>query len=278
MKTKNGAKLCSAILIVVLFPCTFCSVVKAQDDYYHQDFRWSYNGSEWTLSLDIPKSTYELYKNVPVSNRLNYPTFGYSYLTTTNDAYLKMVAEKLEEVSSREGYGSYDEVGFVLAFIQSLPYTSDSVTSDYDEYARFPLETLVDNGGDCEDTSILFATLTLIMGYGTVYINPPDHYAVGVLGENLPGSYYVYNGKTYYYCETAGDGWEIGGLPSEYRNAEVTIYEINVNEQCPHSVLNPGFVPSFDVEEFLRSPFLWLIVISIVIAVVSLDSWLRKRK
>ena len=182
---------------------------------------------------------------MPVSTRVQYQASGYGFLTTTNDDYLQMVAEELEDASSQKGYGSYDEVSFVLAFIQSLPYTSDSVTSGHDEYPRFPLETLVDNGGDYEDTAILFATLTLILGYGTVYINPPEHYAVGILGEEgLPGYYFTYKDKPYYYCETTGDGWEIGDLPPEYQDVEAKIYEINTYQQyVPESWNMPTIRP-----------------------------------
>jgi hypothetical protein len=246
MKTKQ-VRLCSSIFIMVLVLSAFYSfVVKAQVDYYHKEFKWSYKGLDWTWSLDIPKALYEAYKSVPVSTRLRYQASGYGLLTTTNDAYLQMVAEKLKEASSQEGYESYDEVSFVLAFIQSLPYTSDSVTSGYDEYPRFPLETLVDNGGDCEDTSILFATLTLIMDYGTVYISPPEHYAVGILGEEgLPGYYWTLNDKLYYYCETTGDGWKIGDLPPEFQDEKATIYEIREYQQyVPESWSDSPLTPS----------------------------------
>ena len=67
---------------------------------------------------------------------------GYGLLTTTNDAYLKMVANKLHEASSEKSYDSYHEVSFVLAFVQSLPYAADSVTTKYDEYPRFPFRNL----------------------------------------------------------------------------------------------------------------------------------------
>ena len=234
------------VFIMALFPSLVLpSEVKAQDDYYHQHFEWNYKGYDWTWSLDIPKTLYEAYKNVPVSTRLEYQASGYGFLTTTNDAYLQMVAEKLQEASSQEGFESYDEVSFVLAFIQSLPYTSDSVTSGHDEYPRFPLETLVDNGGDCEDTAILFATLTIIMGYGTVYINPPEHYAVGILGEEgLPGYYFTYEDRRYYYCETTGDGWAIGDLPTEYQDVEATIYEIRTYQQYVPPSSIPLVTPS----------------------------------
>jgi hypothetical protein len=240
--------------------------VKAQNDYYHETFEWSYKDYEWTWSLDIPKSLYEAYKSVSVSTRTKYQADGYGFLTTTNDYYLAQVAEKLEEAASQKDYEPYDQVSFVLAFVQSLPYTSDSVTSGYDEYPRFPLETLVDNGGDCEDTSILFATLTLIMGYGAVYINPPEHYAVGVLGNNLQGSYYTYNDKTYYYCETTGDGWEIGEIPPEFKDEKARIYEIKEYQQyVPKSWATPSVTPSPEIPEFPAMLILSLFVLTVTV-------------
>jgi hypothetical protein len=75
-----------------------------------------------------------------------------------------------------------------------LEYTSDLVTEGYDEYPRYPIETLVDKGGDCEDTAILAASIIRGMGYGVVLLvfpktaDSPGHCAVGVAGEaGMPG-------------------------------------------------------------------------------------------
>ncbi len=221
----------SILTLTAMLGPSYNSLVAAQTGYYSREFKWSYQGFEWTFGLDIPKALYEIYQKVPASTRLLHQSSGYGFLTTTNDPYLQKVATELKEASSQKGYDSFDEVSFVLAFIQSLPYTSDSVTSKYDEYPRFPLETLVDNGGDCEDTAILFATITLIMGYGTVYLNPPDHYAVGILGDNISGFYFTYNNKTYYYCETTGEGWKIGEVPQEHKTTQAYVFPINENQQ-----------------------------------------------
>ncbi len=202
--------------------------------YYNKSYAWDYAGKHWTWNLSIPQNLYEDYKSVPVSTRTRDGPAGYGFCTTTKDSYVQILAQKLNDTTNQLGYNSYDQVSFVLAFVQSLPYTSDKVTTGYDEYPRFPIETLVDDGGDCEDTSILFATLTLIMGFGTVYINPPDHYAVGILGNNLHGTYWTYptgSNKTYYYCETTGDGFKIGQLPDEFQGKSAYIYEINENNQ-----------------------------------------------
>jgi ribosomal protein L40E len=146
------------------------------------------------------------------------------------------------------GYNDYDKASFVLAFVQHLPYMSDLATTGYDEYPRFPIETLVDNGGDCEDVAVLFASLMLIMGYGVVYINPPNHYAVGILGDNLKGTYWTYpkdSNQTYYYCETTGVNFKIGQLPQEFSGKKVHIYPIDEGTQFvpPIATMQPTVQP-----------------------------------
>ena len=93
-----------------------------------------------------------------------------------------------------------------------------------------------------------FATLTLIMGYGTVYIHPPDHYAAGILGSGLRGNYWEYpegSNKTYYYCETTGNNFKIGQLPIEFQEQGVYIYAIDENRQfAPAIVVMPTAEPT----------------------------------
>jgi len=223
--------ICYLAILTILCSFFFQQLASAQD-YFNKEFAWSYNGYQWTWSLSIPKSLYDSYKRVSVSDRTRYGVGGYDYLVSTKDSFVRQVASKLHDAASEKGYDAYETVSFMLAFVQSLPYTSDYVTEGFDEYPRFPIETLVDSGGDCEDTAILFATLVLIEGYGTVFIAPPNHVAVGVLGSSdVVGSYYTYDGGRYYYCETTGDGWGIGELPSEFDGVSAYIYSIDLNSQ-----------------------------------------------
>jgi hypothetical protein len=227
-KTLTATLLALTFLAALIYPY---AIVRSQsNEYYSEDFAWTYKGQDWTWSLDIPKTLYDAYKAVPVYQRVRNGVGGYGLLTTTEDSYMQSLADELTKVSDENNFDSYEQVSFALAFVQSLPYTSDAVTSGYDEYPRFPIETLVDDGGDCEDTSILFATLTLQMGYGVVYINPPSHCAVGVKGDDIPGGYYwnypVASSTRYYYCETTGDGWEIGELPDEYIGGTAPLFTL----------------------------------------------------
>ena len=200
------------------------------DGYYNKNYTWYYGGQNWSWNLSIPEQLYNTYKAIPTANRTQNGLEGYGYLTTTQDLYVQSLANQLDNSANQQGYDAFDKLSYTLAFVQSLPYTSDKVTTGNDEYPRFPLETLVNDGGDCEDTAILFATLTLIMGFDTVFINPPGHYAAGIHSDNLKGTHWTYpqgSNQTYYYCETTGSGFMIGELPYPYIGKSVNIYPIN---------------------------------------------------
>jgi len=191
------------------------------EDYYLRTYSWDYGYDEWTWELNIPKSAYDYYTSRPHDREDNYAQYA---LSDYDKTYLDSMVQSFKEVSNENGYSDYDTVLFIISFVQSLEYTSDDVTTGYDEYPRYPIETLVDMGGDCEDTSILTAALLNELGYDVVLIELPGHMAVGINGgEGIYGSYYEYNGNKYYYVETTGENWDIGEIPSEYEDETVII-------------------------------------------------------
>jgi hypothetical protein len=202
-----------------------------QSQDYNREFAWNYGGNHWTWNLSIPVALYDAYKAVPDSTRTRNGPSGYDMMITTKDSYIESLSEKLNETATQLGYGSYDKINFVLAFVQSITYSSDFNTTGYEEYPRFPIESLVDQTGDCDCKAIFFAALTLTMGYGTVFINPTDHLAVGVLGNDLHGTYWTYKNQTYYYAETTGTGFKIGDLPDEFKGQSAYIYPIDESNQ-----------------------------------------------
>ena len=191
---------------------------------YNRSYTWSYKGSKWTTKLTISTSIYDYYKQQPHDRQSDYAEYALSDYDRTT---LKSLIKSFDDAGTRSGYSEYDDVMNVVCFVQSLPYTSDKVTTGYDEYPRYPIETLVDNGGDCEDTAILTAALLHEMGYGVVMIKLPGHMAVGVKCANdYSGTYYDYKGARYYYLETTGENWAIGHMPDDYKNAKATIYPL----------------------------------------------------
>jgi hypothetical protein len=248
-----------------------------QSQYYNTEFAWDYGGNHWDWNLSIPVTLYDAYIAVPDSVRIQYGLADFGFFTTTQDNYMQTLADKLNETATQLGYSSCDEVNFVLAFVQSIPYKMDNASIGYQDYPRFPVETLVDDVGDCKSHSILFATLMLIMGYGTVFINPPDHLAVGVLGNNLQGTCCTCNNQTYYYCETTGVGFTIGELPQQFTGQTVNVYPIDESEQYVPNLQatsstepNPTIQPVLPISVNLISgePILFiLIILAIVISI-----------
>ncbi|SET01229.1 hypothetical protein SAMN04488587_1938 [Methanococcoides vulcani] len=196
--------------------------VSLDEDSITRTYEWEYDNTEFWIKNEYYKEDYDLYSER--SRSRDYDQFA-------NDPYddelISQITSQLEYLADEGGYGS-DEIPYIAtAFVQSLPYVSDSASAGYDEYPRFPFETLYHGGGDCEDSSILLASLLHEMGYGVALITLPDHMAVGVQGdESVSGSYYDYNGIKYFYLETTNSGWDVGVIPDEYQNSEATITPI----------------------------------------------------
>ncbi len=234
------------LTLIISAPILLSHTVAAQaDTYYDRSFSWDYNGKHWDWNLSIPQDLYNVYKSVPDSTRTRDGPAGYDMMITTRDTYIQNLAERLNETTTQLGYNSYEQANFVLAFVQSINYNSDLNTTGHEEYPRFPIETLVDQTGDCDCKAILYATLILSLGDGAVFINPTDHLAVGVLGDGLHGTYWPYNNQTYYYAETTGVGFTIGQLPDEFQGKTAYVYSIDLSKQyIPDIEVTPTTEPS----------------------------------
>jgi len=196
-----------------------------------KEYSWWYDGKKWTLSLNIPESLYNYYSDL---NRP--PTEDYSVYVTHpfDDEYLRTLIEKMNFIAISRDYTESEKVNLVISFVQSLPYTSDSVTTPYDEYPRYPLETLVDDGGDCEDTSILVSALLYGMNYDVLLFGLPGHMACGVYTQDVYGTYWLHNGREYFFLETTGEGWQIGDLPDDYKGKSAHLYVLKATPIITH--------------------------------------------
>jgi predicted transglutaminase-like cysteine proteinase/predicted nucleic acid-binding Zn ribbon protein len=196
-----------------------------QQEFIQVHYEWNYGDGTWTYDMKIPKSTYEYYKTV---DRKKIHNYSYYVTDTTDDEYLTGLAAKFREAAEQENYSDLDMVKTIIFFVQNLQYVDDKVETGYDEYPKFPLETLADEGGDCEDSAILLASLLRELGYGTVLIQFQDHMAVGVKGEDsISGSYYEVDGIRYFYVETTSTGWEIGDVPEQMADQPARILKLD---------------------------------------------------
>lgn len=191
------------------------------DGYTTVQYEWSVDGESYTYSLDILYSDVVYYRDYyDVSQRQQDIYNDHQRdrtFVTYEDKYIQQIATDFGTMT--EGMTDLERVNFLLAFSQCLGYEDDSVYIGYDEYWKFPLETLYDHGGDCEDTSILLASLAEVMGYDTALLLFPGHMAAGIhiYGDypDLVGFYLRSDpDKVYYYCETTSTGFTVGQIPS----------------------------------------------------------------
>ncbi|WP_340818180.1 hypothetical protein [Methanolobus sp. WCC4] len=196
--------------------------LRINEDTIERIYRWDYESTEFTVEYEYNIEAYDSY-----SERSRNREYTHFVNDPYDDELISMIASQLSELAEEGGYSRDDIPYIAMTFVQSLPYVSDSASAGYDEYPRFPFETLYHGGGDCEDSSILLASLLYDMGYGVALIELPGHMAVGVKGSSdLQGSYYEYSGVRYYYLETTNSGWDVGVIPDEYAGLEATVVPV----------------------------------------------------
>lgn len=220
--------------------------LRPPDDGGYHDLRyeWEALGDSWYLELQIPKALGEYYEN-----RSGTSAEFDQYLADTYDRdTVGVIVEEFTSFKERYELTKPEVVNLAVGFVQGLRYTEDSVTSSYDQYSNYPVETLINQGGDCEDTAILMAVLLRELGYGSALLelpaNSPDHMAIGVLGDSsINGTYYEVDSDRYYYLETTGENWEVGEIPDEYSDANAAISEVG-----PHASLIYNCETRYDEE------------------------------
>ena len=167
---------------------------------------WNFKGKPYTVLMTIDLEKYNSYSG---KERYDIPKL----VEEGRIAIGNLTREFQRTFKQNRNWKRQDHVDFVLSFVQSLPYTLDDVTTGYDEFRRYAIETLIEGGGDCEDTTILVAAILRGLGEETALIFTPGHIAIGVSGD-FTGSSLTYNGIKYFYCETTGTGWTVGTLPA----------------------------------------------------------------
>ncbi len=179
---------------------------------------WNFKGKSYTALMTIDIEKYNSYDG---KERYDIPRLVEEGRKTIGN----LTREFRNMFKRHRAWSKRDHIDFVLSFVQSLPYTHDNVTTGYDEFRRYAVETLIEGGGDCEDTTILVAAILRGLGEKTVLIFMPGHIALGVSG-NFAGASVTYDGTKYYYCETTGTGWTVGDLPPSFQTTVTNIFPL----------------------------------------------------
>jgi hypothetical protein len=201
-----------AVLLVVMIGWTISAV--SQQVWIERQYHWEYAQRTWSLTHRFSAALYRTFAAAP--RVLDYAAYGAYACDPRDDAEIQSLIAALESLAAGAGLNVWEKLNLIVAFVQSIPYASEE-----GEYPRYPLETLIDQRGDCEDAAILTAALLEPMGFGVVLLAFVEerHMAVGV--RVLPpgaGPYqaYQWNGDAYYFLEPTSVGWQIGEMPVQY--------------------------------------------------------------
>jgi len=222
---KSGAFLLVAILLLIsyLFPFGF-------SENYSQSYQLleKPNGSiYYRLNVTVQQSLYEYYteKSHQLISNNDFAKFVTPYA-------LKPIADSLGEIYTDDE----DFANGVLMIVHQIPY---EVTTP----AKYPVETIVENEGDCDLFSYVASSIMKAGGLDTVllYYETQTHMNVGVSLSHVPAdtrsdAYYItYNNIKYYVAEcTGGDwrnGWRVGECPTELKQAPVQVITLENCEQ-----------------------------------------------
>lgn len=208
------------LLLLFCLPAFFMQAqnVTPQKDLQRK-VEWRSGHHKFSDVLTFNYSDYSYYKNLPKKQR-PYSKYATEY---GPHSYLLQMAKILDADAETLGFSRAELAQYVIDFVQqAIPYKEDPKNNGYD-YPKYPIETVVETGGDCEDKAALLVALLNTFGFDAVFIQFKDHMGVGMQGERSKGSYYPYNGKKYYYVESTAANWKVGDIPSEYKTAAMVL-------------------------------------------------------
>lgn len=244
-------------------------------------YSWFYDGSFYTWTMYIPANQYNFFATLPRDK----PAPADYIMSDRGRVELDRVVEDFISLAASRDLNENERRDLVIAFVQSLPNNHWGSVVDYDDYPKYPLQTLYDGGGDSQDTAILLTALLRLLGIEASLLETTRHYAVvlplteadmsankvylyqkdadtilkgNYLDEdNTIRNYYQNNPavlkNSYIYIESNIPGHPMGSLPLQFKNAfTMSLYDKNYRPEIPipgavihHPVRNPDADLSF---------------------------------
>jgi hypothetical protein len=224
---RNVTLLVSVLLLIFIIPnFSFAGNYGRTFSFYSQ-YEYYRLQDGHSLHISVPLSLYDYYqgKTHAISSDSDYSKF------VTPDA-VKPIAENIQNVTSDKRYNNEEFADAVLMLVHQIPYVESDV--------KYPVETIMDNSGDCDTLSLLAASIMKAGGLDVVlfYYKDLRHVNVGVYLPYTPHlrllsfpTYYEYNGKKYWTAEaTSGEQWKLGDQPTTMSNAKPVVIPLENTE------------------------------------------------
>ena len=194
------------------------SSLSGQGSVIYRSYQWNFKGKEWHVSFRFPKHVYTFYHEIPrrLFNKVEFVK------NEDNRKVLRDFLRFFRTTAAEQNWNRHVLLHFVTEFVRQIPYQLDEKSLGEYVHTRFPVETLVDYAGECEDKSILLAAMLDELGYDVALFllrsgQGVYHMAVGVGGIKLYGTHYTYRGKKYYYLDAVASFFYVGRAMDNYR-------------------------------------------------------------
>ncbi|MCW4054916.1 MAG: hypothetical protein NWE84_08390 [Candidatus Bathyarchaeota archaeon] len=222
------------LLTTTLILFSTISLSSAQDQTLSYHLLNHLNGNvAYELNVVVPETLKEYYveRSHSLSSSSEFSKFVTPYA-------LQPIAARLWDIYDEEE----DFANGVLMMVHQITYVETTP-------GKYPVETMVDDQGDCDLFSFIAASVIKAGGLDVVllYYEEQSHLNIGVHLSSAPEDtrdsvYYVtQDGKRYYVAECTGgnweDGWRVGECPPDLKevSAEVVTLE-NAEEVAPGQV------------------------------------------
>jgi hypothetical protein len=186
--------------------------------FFAKHYHWLFNDQPFLrdgrthhlqLQLWVRKEIYEEYRarDHHVHQREDYIRFINEEL---DDEVIVTLAQRMRALIREYEFDRLTEIHLAMAFTLSFAYVSDDMYEGYNgEYPKYPVEILVDEGGDCEDHASLCGALLHGLGHKVSLVlmdvdEDSGHAALAVESpEEIPGTNFSgqLGGRDRYYCE-----------------------------------------------------------------------------
>ena len=211
------------LIVSVLLPFFIIPTYSFAGNYgrtYTFHVQFGYLKFSHKLYISVPPSLYDYYSGV--SHRIHHGSHFSKFVTP--DA-VKSIAENIKSVTSNAPYSDEQFANAVLKLVHQVSYEKSN--------AKYPVEAIVDNSGDCDVLSYLAASIMKGGGLDVVLLyykeRFPTHMNVGVYLPYNPvysrwwttPKGYEYNGKKYWVAECTSRGdWKVGDQPGKFAGAK----------------------------------------------------------
>ncbi len=229
------AFLAIVLTTAIIFPMV--SVCIAQDSQLSYQLLNRVDGSvSYELNVVVPETLLQYHADKRTDLRIsNFPDFVTPYS-------LEPMADCLGQIYTTEE----DFTNGVLMLVHQIAYVETTPP-------KFPVETMVENKGDCDLFSFIAASILEARGIHVVllYYESISHMNIGVQLSEPPRNarnsvYFVTsNGLKYYIAECTGgnwkEGWRVGECPEDCRDVSSEIFTLEEAESVAPGQVSASF-------------------------------------